>query len=87
MHLKNWDLEIWYELFPNKMGLFIKGFAWDENQSPTFSIDSVCGAVLAKGGATLNDALLLLSRITKFLVECIVEPWPPGSPAAQSRQS
>ena len=36
--------------------------------------------------ATLSYTLLLLTRIMEVLVECIVEPLPPGSAAAQFRQ-
>ena len=36
---------------------------WDENESPAFWVDCVCGAVLTPGGATLNKALLLLTQV------------------------
>ena len=40
MHLENRYLRIWYELFQNTVRLSIKGCNEDENQSPTFSMDS-----------------------------------------------
>ena len=46
----------------------------DENQSPVFSLDSACDVVLTQGGTIFSDALLLLTWITKVIVECIVEP-------------
>ena len=35
---------------------------------------AVHGADLTHGGATLSDALLLLTRITKVIFQCIMEP-------------
>ena len=40
MHLESRYIGIWYELFQNKVRLFIKACDEDENQSPTFSMDS-----------------------------------------------
>ena len=77
MHFENKDLGIWAiakedQVVHSKAGIKIK------TSHLHFSINYACVTVLTGGGVTVNDALLLLTRITKFLVGCIVEPLPPG---------
>ena len=77
-HLENRALGIWCELFQSKMRLFSKDCDQDENQSPTFSVNSTCGTGWKWGWN--NDALLLLTQITNFCWEhCGALAWPPES--------
>ena len=64
MHLENRYLGIWYELFQNKVKLFIRGCDGDVNQSLTFNGVYVA-LYLTQGGITFNDGYL--TRITTFL--------------------
>ena len=77
MYLENRDLGIWYQLFQNKVRLFLKACDEDENRSPIFLMDSTWYCPWQSAHLTM-----VINSNNEALVECIVKPWPQGGSAA-----